>query len=396
MKRYGPLSKLRSYLLPALAAIALAVGPMACSSTGEEEPKSTLDGAASGEDAAKGNAGNSNAALNGENAGAGSETLNSANGEKPEGGEGAASNPIGNELNGAIGGNNAATAEAKNAAKAVPEEGGALNGESGSSGNALASEVSPSAGATGNSSGTFSAPADASKGADPFAAGANAAPPAPTNTGVNASAAAPVASEPAPADASPAPAAPAAPAATAAAASTEPAAMVSGPTALPETGSKMAYYVMRGDTLGAIAQKIYGNRSKWKALQSENGLSDANKIYPGDVIYYTLNDASKAFAEKYESGARQTYTVAKGDTLSQLAAKFYGTQGAWRAVWKENPQVTNPDRIRVGMVLSFRAASKVAIKDDQAVENEVGSVDEDDEANDPDAASAEILTVSVE
>ncbi|MEY4065862.1 MAG: hypothetical protein RIR26_2070 [Pseudomonadota bacterium] len=399
MKRYGPLSKLRSYLLPALAAIALAVGPMACSSTGEEEPSSTLEGAASGENAAKGNGEASNAALNGETANAGSETLNSANGEKPEGGDGAASNPIGNELNGAIGGDNAATAAAKNAAKAVPEEGAALNGETGSSGNALASEVSPSAGATGNSAGATAAPVDASKGGDPFSAGANAAAPAPTNAGMNASAAAPapMATESAPVDASAAAPASASPASPAPAASTtESAPLVSGPTTLPETGSKMAYYVMRGDTLGAIAQKIYGNRAKWKALQSENGLSDANKIYPGDVIYYTLNDASKAFAEKYESGARQTYTVAKGDTLSQLAAKFYGTQGAWRAVWKENPQVTNPDRIRVGMVLSFRAASKVAFKDDDSVENEVGSLDEENESDDASDVNSEILTVSVE
>jgi nucleoid-associated protein YgaU len=151
----------------------------------------------------------------------------------------------------------------------------------------------------------------------------------------------------------------------------------------------MAYYVMRGDTLGAIAQKVYGSRGKWKALQSENGLADANKIYPGDVIYYTLNEASKAFAEKYEIGNRQAHTVVKGDSLARLAAKFYGTQGAWRALWKENPQVLNPDRIRVGMILSYRVSSKVALKDenddeelkketseDQSAENNEGQADE--------------------
>jgi LysM repeat protein len=146
-------------------------------------------------------------------------------------------------------------------------------------------------------------------------------------------------------------------------------------------GSKMAYYVMRGDTLGAIAQKVYGSRGKWKALQSENGLADANKIYPGDVIYYTLSEASKAFAEKYEIGNRQAHTVAKGDSLARLAAKFYGTQGAWRALWKENPQVLNPDRIRVGMILTYRATTKVAFKD----END----DEEQDENSNDSKSAD-------
>ncbi|NBW81067.1 LysM domain-containing protein, partial [bacterium] len=151
--------------------------------------------------------------------------------------------------------------------------------------------------------------------------------------------------------------------------------VATGPTALPEMGSKMAYYVMRGDTLGAIAQKIFGSRKKWKALQTENGLADANKIYPGDVIYFTLDASSKAFAEKYEIGNRQAYTIAKGDTLSRLAAKFYGTQGAWRALWKENPQILNPDRIRVGTVLSYRATSKVALKDEREDEGEVKEED---------------------
>jgi len=376
MMRFRPLSRLRSYLLPAVAAIFLAVGPMACSSSGEESPNPALEGATAGEESASGNNAGANgeaAAENGNAAAANANTENS-NTAKPEGEAAASNNPIGNELNNAIaneqggGGGNAAPAE---------EGGGAINAEV--NGNAAATNPAaepppaeasnPAVAADANSGNPFASPANSA------AVPSNAAPSDPGTAAAASTEAAPV-----PADASVGSAAEPAPAGGAAAAPAATAAAPTGPTALPEMGSKMAYYVMRGDTLGAIAQKIYGSRKKWKALQAENGLADANKIYPGDVIYFTLDDASKAFAEKYEIGNRQAYTVSKGDTLSRLAAKFYGTQGAWRALWKENPQVLNPDRIRVGMVLTYRATSKVAIKDENEAELETQSDDNDENA----------------
>lgn len=365
--RFRSLSKFRSYLLPAVAAIILAVGTVACSSTGGEEPTPALEGAASGEESSSGNAANNAAA--GENANANADT-EAANTAKPEGEAASSNNPIGNELNNAIGGDGAAANASADAA---------------SNANALAGETSPAAAPPSDNSAVASA-ADANT-SNPFAAGANAAAPVPTN-----------AAPEAPADAAALAPATEATATTSSEATGESEAAPSGPTSLPEMGSKMAYYVMRGDTLGAISQKIYGSRGKWKALQSENGLADANKIYPGDVIYFTLNEASKAFAEKYEMGSRQIYTVSQGDSLSRLAAKFYGTQGAWRALWKENPQILNPDRIRVGMVLSYRAANKVALKDENGSEIEderddgQAAADADDE-NEP---TAELLTASAE
>lgn len=382
MMRFRPLSKLRSYLLPAVAAIFLVCGPMACSSSGEESPSPALEGAASGEQAANGN----NAATNGENskesakengnAAAANANTEASNTAAPEGGEASApNNPVGNELNNAI-------ANGKEGAEpATANEGGAINSEANS--NSAGTGAAPAASAAdANSSNPFAAPANAAaavpSNAAPSDPGAATPPTASAAPAPEAPAAAPAAAsaepETAPAAASAAPAAPAASGGESAAAPT-------GPTSLPEMGSKMAYYVMRGDTLGAIAQKIYGSRKKWKALQAENGLADANKIYPGDVIYFTLNDSSKAFAEKYEIGNKQAYTIAKGDTLARLAAKFYGTQGAWRALWKENPQILNPDRIRVGMVLTYRTTTKVALRDENDAEEEITSSKEDGTAD---------------
>lgn len=379
MIRLHLLSKFRSYLLPAVAAIILSVGTVACSSTGDEEPTPALEGAASGEESSSGNTNNDAAA--GENANANADT-EAANTAKPEGEAAAGNNPIGNELNNAIGGDGAAA----NASGALVDGGAALNGDASSNANAFPSETSPG---DAQASNNLSA-ADANT-SNPFGAGANAAAPVPTNAAPEA----PVAASAAPAQDA---AASDATTTTASETTGEAEAAPSGPTSLPEMGSKMAYYVMRGDTLGSISQKIFGSRGKWKVLQAENGLVDANKIYPGDVIYYTLTEASKTFAEKYEMASRQIYTVSRGDSLSRLAAKFYGTQGAWRSLWKENPQVLNPDRIRVGMVLSYRTASKVALTDENGSE----IVEERDESEakadvrDDSALVGEFLTAAAE
>lgn len=406
MMRFRPLSKLRSYLLPAVAAIVLSVGPVGCSSTGEEEPNVELDGSASGEETGSENDLNNNAATGenvNENANTEAENVaNSANAEE-EGGEG--NNPLGNELNNAIGGENGGEGMDANAMQGNMNEGFANNGAGNDAEgmNALAAEASnggfdqgmgnteaPAMAADANTSNPF-----ANSNASPFPNTAETVPSEPMNAygaggagmpqnSYGAEAAAPVEAAAVPEGES-----------MGGGEMAESGGMASsGPKSLPEQGSKMAYYVMRGDTLGTIAQKIYGSRSKWKALQSENSLVDANKIYPGDVIYYTLNDSSRSFAQTYEIGARQFHTVSAGDTLSRIAARYFGTQGAWRILWKENPQILNPDKIRVGTTLSFRVSSKVAVRDENDYEVEEaqygdGRVDAD---ADPTPITAQELT----
>ena len=65
---------------------------------------------------------------------------------------------------------------------------------------------------------------------------------------------------------------------------------------LPELGSKMSYIVQSGDTLANIAEKIYGDREKWREIAEFTGMANPNRIYPGDVIYYQLTDQTMAFS----------------------------------------------------------------------------------------------------
>lgn len=96
------------------------------------------------------------------------------------------------------------------------------------------------------------------------------------------------------------------------------------------------YTVVSGDNLSGIAAR-YG--TNYQTLQALNGLPDPNKIYPGQVL--------KVPGGGVAAPAAQTYTVASGDNLSSIAAKF-GT--SWQHLQQVNG-IPNPDKIYPGQVL---------------------------------------------
>lgn len=168
------------------------------------------------------------------------------------------------------------------------------------------------------------------------AEGAEAAPAAPTTNGT------------AVANAAPASAPEAAPAAQPAGA--EAAAAVPG---LPELGSKMAYVVEPGDTLGKIAAKVFGDQKRWRDIAGLSGLENPNHIYPGDLVYYSLDDSSKGFAANYESIRRSKEIVRQGDTLASIAKRIYGKSHLWKHIWRQNDNINNPDELAAGMTVYY-------------------------------------------
>lgn len=47
------------------------------------------------------------------------------------------------------------------------------------------------------------------------------------------------------------------------------------------------------------------------------------------------------------------YTIQPNDSLSKIALKFYGSANRYQEIVNANPQITNPDLIRVGDVIDI-------------------------------------------
>lgn len=143
---------------------------------------------------------------------------------------------------------------------------------------------------------------------------------------------------------------------------------VEGPVPPADKNIIMYYYVQSGDTLTKIAKKIYGDSSAWQKLATINQLKNPNRIYAGDFIHYELAQPTKAFAEAYENTPRTQRIVKSGETLSHVAKAVYGNAADWRILWKENPQLKNPDKLLAGQVIYFRPKD---MKEKQAVAEEM-------------------------
>ena len=111
-----------------------------------------------------------------------------------------------------------------------------------------------------------------------------------------------------------------------------------------DTSPVTRYVVRSGDTLSGIAAR-FSVRGGWPALYAANRQvigRDPNALRPGTVLVLPGQMAPVH------------YTVAVGDTLSGIAARF-AVRGGWPALYAANRQVIgrDPDAIRPGMVLAL-------------------------------------------
>ncbi|MBP2325316.1 GH25 family lysozyme M1 (1,4-beta-N-acetylmuramidase) [Kibdelosporangium banguiense] len=101
----------------------------------------------------------------------------------------------------------------------------------------------------------------------------------------------------------------------------------------PPGPSDNTYTVVPGDTLSEIAARF---GTTWQELQRINGIPDANKIFPGQVLRISGR-----------APAQRTYTVVRGDTLSGIAARFGAT---WQELQRING-IPDANKIFPGQVL---------------------------------------------
>ncbi len=87
----------------------------------------------------------------------------------------------------------------------------------------------------------------------------------------------------------------------------------------------------------------------WTSVSSDGSVTTVNRT-TGETVGSQGGTASSGSSGYVGSG--QTYVVAKGDTLFQLARRFYQNESRWRDIWNANrARVPNKDRLPVGIKL---------------------------------------------
>lgn len=120
------------------------------------------------------------------------------------------------------------------------------------------------------------------------------------------------------------------------------------------------YTVRPGDTLASIAAGAFGERGKWDVIARSNPGIDPNALRVGMVIRVPLDPdnvqgrvvGAAGDAGGGGEGAGLEYTVKTGDTLSSIAAKFYGSTRYMDVLFEANrDRLRSRNALKVGQVL---------------------------------------------
>ena len=132
------------------------------------------------------------------------------------------------------------------------------------------------------------------------------------------------------------------------------------------------YTVKKGDTLGNIAKKYYGDAYFYNQLAAYNGIADPAKIYPGQVliipsdfnVYYDYDANTVVVPEDYDYAQDAAYTVQCGDSLDIIVLSMYGRNDRCIvdrvATYNGLP---DPNKIVVGQILYFPSLERVLMID---------------------------------
>jgi hypothetical protein len=141
---------------------------------------------------------------------------------------------------------------------------------------------------------------------------------------------------------------------------------------LPEIGSKMPYFVVRGDTLGKISERIYGTTAKWREIANLSDLVNPSRIYPGDVVYYQLTPEALAFASVYENTPQEEFAVNGSESLYSVSKKIYGTTSKWKEIWRHNDKIDNPDVLnQVSVIYYLPVADQLSSTSNEVIEKDL-------------------------
>lgn len=110
--------------------------------------------------------------------------------------------------------------------------------------------------------------------------------------------------------------------------------------------------VKPGDTLTKIALQYYGMSSLWGSIATANGIKDPSKLEVGQKLTIPKQGEAAKGAGTGKPAVPESHTVAKGETLGEIAQDYYGDHERWREIAKAN-KISDPRTLRVGQKLTL-------------------------------------------
>ena len=128
------------------------------------------------------------------------------------------------------------------------------------------------------------------------------------------------------------------------------------------------YIVQAGDTLEAIAGKVYGDRSQWSSLAQANREQLGRPPYVlavGEKIVIPPREEAAKMHSVSPDAMDGTYTVVSGDSLGVIARKVYGSSRRWQRLYDLNrDRLSSPSALRVGQKLRTRKEMDASVDSD--------------------------------
>ena len=122
------------------------------------------------------------------------------------------------------------------------------------------------------------------------------------------------------------------------------------------------HHVRKGESLTAIARRYSRPGAELTAaeLAAHNDIDDPDRLPVGRRLEIPVVGAIPASGRTAPApvpvNEPRTYTARKGDTLSEISARFLGSAGRWRDILGANPDVLDdPKDLRPGMELVIPA-----------------------------------------
>lgn len=114
------------------------------------------------------------------------------------------------------------------------------------------------------------------------------------------------------------------------------------------------YIVQKGDTLRGISRDFYSYSKYYDELASYNNLNNPDLIYTGQVLLIPELTALLRYCNDLDkdNSEEKIHEIKKGDTLSSICKKYYGTtEYLWKLATYNN--LDNPNIIREGRNLKI-------------------------------------------